>query len=345
MGNILKQDFKAAVLFEQNAPLRIVSVKRVEPSRGQVGIRMISASLCGAQWNEMTGVKGPDKFLPHMMGHEGVGEVISIGQGVTKVHPGDTVILHWRKGSGCDCFGPKFASSFGEIGSGSVTAFLEYTVVAENRVTPIQYNPDLKYIYPLVGCALSTSWGLLTKEAMAKKEDSFFICGAGGLGMAVAFWAKLFQLKKLVVFDRFELKKSQVEKLGGNFYSTEKGDFINNINEVFDIVIDTTGNVENISSCFDRVKAGGKLILVGQPKVGSVLKINNPLRIFDGIKIFSSAGGLFSPDEDVKIIVDILEKNIALASSLVSHVIKLDDINEGFRLMQSGQAVRVVIDF
>jgi len=344
MINTLKREFKAVVLFEQNTPLRIVSMMKVGPSHGQVGIRMISASLCGAQWNEITGVKGPDRFLPHMMGHEGVGEVVSIGSGVTKVRNGDIVILHWRKGSGCDCFGPKFTSQFGEIGSGPVTTFSEYTVVAENRVTPIKYNPEMKYLYPLVGCALSTSWGLLTKEVMAKREHTLFICGAGGLGMSIAFWAKLFQQKQLVVFDRVELKRPQVEKLGGNFYSIENGESIDSINENFDIVIDTTGNVQNISSCFNRVKSGGKMVLVGQPKVDSVLKLNNPLRIFNGIKIFSSDGGLFSPDEDIKVILNALESNEELRDLLVSHIIRIENVNEGFRLMQAGEATRVVID-
>jgi S-(hydroxymethyl)glutathione dehydrogenase/alcohol dehydrogenase len=338
-------EFKGAVLFEQNTPLRIVSMTKVAPSQGQVGVSMISAALCGAQWNEITGVKGADRFLPHLMGHEGVGEVVSIGPGVTKVGVGDTVILHWRKGSGCDCFGPKFPSQFGEIGSGAVTTFSEYTVVAENRVTAIQYNPDLRHIYPLVGCALSTSWGLLVKEAKAKKEQTLLICGAGGVGMSVAFWAKVFQQQKFIVFDSHELKRSQVEKLGGEFYSIENGDSIDSIKESFDIVIDTTGNVDNISFCFDRVKSGGKLILVGQPKVGSVLKLNNPLRIFNGIKIFSSDGGLFNPDEDIKAILNALESNRDLLKSLVSHIIKIEDVNEGFRLMQTGKAIRVVIDF
>ncbi len=345
MENTLKPNFKAAVLFEQNAPLQIVSMATLDPIEGQVGIRMITASLCGAQWNEITGVKGPDKFLPHMMGHEGLGEVVSIGSGVTKVRNGDIVILHWRKGRGCDCFGPKFTSPLGAIGSGSVTTFSEYAVVAENRVTPIRYNSDLKYIYPLVGCALSTSWGLLTKEVKAKAEHTLLICGAGGLGLAIAFWVKLFQFKRPAIFDRAESKRSLIQSLGGDFYSVDSGDSIDDIKKTFDIVIETTGNVENISKCFDRVKPGGNLVLVGQPAVGSVLTLKNPLRIFDGITIFSSAGGLFNPDEDIGIILNHLENNMKLLKLLISHVIHLEDVNDGFGLMQAGAAARVVIDF
>ena len=340
-----KKNFRAAVLFEQNTPLRIVSLTDVEPQKGQVGIQMISAALCGAQWNEIIGIKGQDKFLPHMMGHEGVGKVVRIGPDVSKVHIGDIVVLHWRKGSGCECFGPKFPSEFGEIGSGSVTTFAEYTVVAENRITPIRYNPNFKHIYPLIGCALSTSWGILTKEAQAKKENTLLICGGGGVGMAIVFWAKLLKLKKCVVLDRNEVKRSYIEKLGGSFYSIENGDSLDSLNEKFDIVIDTTGNVENISLCFDRVNSRGKLVLVGQPRIGSVLTLKNPLRLFDGIRILCSDGGLFAPDEDIKTILNMLENNKELLPLLISHIIRLEDVNKGFDLMQAGEAARVVIDF
>jgi len=345
MENTSIHNFKAAVLVGQNQPLQVLDLQMVGPTQGQVAVRMICASLCGAQWNEITGVKGPDRFLPHMMGHEGVGTVTAVGEGVTKVKCGDAVILHWRKGSGADCFGPKFGSSLGPVGSGAVTTFAEHTIVAENRVTPIEYNPDLRHVYPLVGCALSTSWGLLVKEALATSSNSLLICGAGGLGMAVAFWASVLEMKTVVLFDRFEQKRHQAEKFGASFFSQEKGDSLERIDQNFDIVIDTTGNVENISKCFDRVNAKGRLVLVGQPRVGSVLTLNNPLRIFDGIRIFSSEGGQFSPDQDVPTILKLLESKRELIPLLISHVIGLGEVNEGFQLMQSGQASRVVIDF
>jgi S-(hydroxymethyl)glutathione dehydrogenase / alcohol dehydrogenase len=337
--------FKAAVLFEQNKPLEVISMEKRDPGEGQVAVKMIAASLCGAQWNEIAGVKGPDKYLPHMMGHEGVGRVSSIGSGVRKVNVGDAVILHWRKGSGCDCLGPRFKSALGEIGSGAVTTFSEYTVVAENRVTKIDYDPELKFLYPLVGCALSTSWGLLRKEAKLKSGASLLICGAGGVGLALAFWARLFGVARLAVYDQSDVKKTHVAEFGGEYYTPSSIGSISGIAGDFDVVVDTTGNVENISACFDRVKAAGKLILVGQPRVGETLKLFNPLKLFGGITIFSSDGGQFQPDEDLAAIVGELRRNKERLRALVSHVIRLDQVNEGFRCMRAGSAARVVIDF
>ena len=89
----------------------------------------------------------------------------------------------------------------------------------------------------------------------------------------------------------------------------------------------------------------GKLVLVGQPRIGSVLTLKNPLRLFDGIRILCSDGGLFAPDEDIKTILTMLENNKELLPLLISHVIRLEDVNKGFDLMQAGKAARVVIDF
>lgn len=344
MKKTLMTEFRGAVLFEQNTPLRIVAMEKQDPSEGQVAIRMISAALCGAQWNEITGVKGPDTHLPHLIGHEGLGEVVATGKDVTKVRAGDVVILHWRKGGGCDCVGASFVSRVGRIGSGPVTTFSDYTLVSENRVTPIHYHAHLKHVYPLVGCALSTSWGLLSKETKATAKDTLLICGAGGLGLAIAFWARIFSLKRVAVFDRSESKRPMVEALGGDFHEMQDEGCIGSLNEGFDIVVDTTGNVRNIAKCFDRVSANGKLVLVGQPQAGSILQLNNPIRIFDGISIFASAGGLFSPDEDIPRILPHLESNAKMAKNLVSHVISLDEVNEGFDLMRFGSAARVAID-
>ena len=91
----------AAVLFESNQPLKVVEINlpdNLEP--GQVLVQLITSGICGAQINEIDAVKGEDKFLPHLLGHEGYAKVIEIGPGVNKVKPGDDVIMHWRPSAG-----------------------------------------------------------------------------------------------------------------------------------------------------------------------------------------------------------------------------------------------------
>jgi len=90
--------FKAAILEELKSPLVVAEIDLPEKlSFGQVLVKVHYSGICGAQINEIEGVKGPDKFLPHLLGHEGSGSVIEIGEGVKNVKPGDKVVMHWRQ--------------------------------------------------------------------------------------------------------------------------------------------------------------------------------------------------------------------------------------------------------
>src|SRR3954453_6163120 len=91
---------KAAVLVELNQPLVLVELHVPPLDVGQVLVDVRRSGICGAQLGEIAGVKGPDKYLPHLLGHEGGGEVVEIGLGVTGVKADDHVVLHWRKGTG-----------------------------------------------------------------------------------------------------------------------------------------------------------------------------------------------------------------------------------------------------
>ena len=92
---------KAAVLFSSNSPLEVINIDIPNSLNfGQVLINVKYSGICGAQINEIDAVKGPDKFLPHLLGHEGSGIVEKIGEGVTTVKVGDHVVLHWRPSSG-----------------------------------------------------------------------------------------------------------------------------------------------------------------------------------------------------------------------------------------------------
>ncbi len=89
----------AAILAEQCKPLIIDEVALPDKlSYGQVLVRLSYTSICGSQLGEIDGVKGDDPYLPHLLGHEGSGEVLEIGGGVKTVKPGDHVVLHWMPG-------------------------------------------------------------------------------------------------------------------------------------------------------------------------------------------------------------------------------------------------------
>ena len=337
--------YKSAVLFNQNqdSELRLCEILDRKPLQNEVKVKMVTTGLCGKQVNEITGKLGEDKYLPHFIGHEGFGQVIATGSGVQKFQLGDYVILHWRPAIGTTIEGMKCKSIDGiEIGGGPVTTFSEITFVAENRCTKITPEPRLFNIYPLLGCALPTAYGAIVKEVFVKKEDNVLIIGAGGLGMALLFWCNVLRIDSVCVADIHQGKKVQVEALGGKFLHVDE---LNKLDKKFSVIFETSGVTQNVVNAFELADKGARLSLIGQTRKGESVTFENFLKFYDDMSIISSQGGLFEPTEDMQALCDYLSENQSLASKLVSKIIPLSRINEGFQLMKDPTARRIIIDF
>jgi S-(hydroxymethyl)glutathione dehydrogenase/alcohol dehydrogenase len=342
--------FKAAVLFNLKKPLKIIDINYPNKlKKGQIFIRLKSSSICGAQANEINGIKGPDNYLPHMMGHEGYGEVINFGNNVKKVKKGDNVILHWRKGYGIEAeAGLYYSKKFGKINSGKVTTFSEYTIVSENRVTKIKIANKLKKIAPCFGCSLSTSYGLVFREAKMKINDKVLIIGSGGLGLSIAAMARSRGIKNMMFVDKnFNNYKTKfIKSLRLNNTKNYLCKIIDNCKgKKFDHIIDTTGDIKLLEKAFTIMSGNSKLILVGQPKKNKVLKLKNALSIFEGKTIFASDGGLINPSKDLQKIADYVNKNFQYFKNFISHDIFLNKVNKGFNRLKHGKALRISIKF
>ena len=193
---------RAAILVESNAPLVIDEIEIPALQCGQVLVRVYRSGICGAQLNEIAALKGPDRFLPHLLGHEGGAEVVDIGPGVTHVKPGDRAVLHWRKGAGIHSATPKYRWGDKIVNSGWVTTFNEYAVVSENRVTAVPKDVDLE-VAALMGCAITTGLGLITNDAKLKIGESVLIYGAGGVGMTTIVGAALMSAWPIIAVDLY----------------------------------------------------------------------------------------------------------------------------------------------
>ena len=181
--------FNAAILVELKQPLVIEEIESPPLRFGQVLVRILCSGICGAQINEIEGAKGPDKFLPHLLGHEATATVKEVGEGVTSVKPGDRVVCHWRKGAGLQAPTPAYKSkSFPKINSGWVTTFSEYSIVSENRVTkvPSDFNPETG---ALLGCAVTTALGVINNNAKLAIGESIAVFGTGGVGLNIIQFA------------------------------------------------------------------------------------------------------------------------------------------------------------
>ena len=146
---------QAAILTEQRQPLVVDTIELPKSLEvGQVLVEVHCSGICGSQLGEIDGVKGDDRFLPHLMGHEGFGKVLEVGAGVRYVKRGDSVVLHWRPGAGIQSETPKYTWRGKPLNAGWVTTFNRHAVVSENRTkVPADTNPDVA----LFGCAVTTA--------------------------------------------------------------------------------------------------------------------------------------------------------------------------------------------
>ena len=156
---MLIKSTKAAILVESNKPLVVANIELPNDLlHGQVLVKVVYSGICGAQINEIEAAKGPDKFLPHLLGHEGSGMVLDVGPGVTSVKQGDHVVMHWRPSQGIQSETPKYSWKDNLVNAGWVTTFNEFAVLSENRLTVIPKEFDLK-LAPLLGCAVK-NWSI-----------------------------------------------------------------------------------------------------------------------------------------------------------------------------------------
>jgi S-(hydroxymethyl)glutathione dehydrogenase/alcohol dehydrogenase len=321
---------KAAVLTKTQSPLEILEVDLPkELERGQVLVRVLVAGICGSQLQEIDGAKGNPKHIPHLLGHEGCGIVEAVGPNVQLVKPGNKVVMHWRKGEGIDAH-PAF---YGKIKSGPITTFSQYSIVSENRVTPVSsWLPD--ELAALLGCALSTALSTIERVAKVRFGERVLVVGCGGVGLSMIMAAQLMQAE-VVGTDIEQYKKRYVENLGARFtHHTPTEDF--------DVIIDTTTK----PSMFHHLAPTGRYILIGQPHYKSFLPVDiDGLFRGQGQTIQATSGGDFSPSWDIPRYANMFfAGHLDGYDKLISHSVDLDHINEGIGFIRDGTAARVMVD-
>lgn len=338
---------KAAVLTKSKQDLEIIDIYFPKQLYfGQVLVKVISTGICGAQINEIDAVKGPDLFLPHLLGHEGFGVVVSTGEGVSKVKVGDEVILHWRKGMGIQSSTPEFRDSIGnKVSAGWVTTFSEFTIVSENRITRINSDGFDKKILPLLGCALSTAVGVLTKETKYFPGKNILITGAGGVGLLLVYLAKQLHFSNIVVIDQFDERLKCAEDIGATKIINSKFVDLNLVTLTIDsphVAVETTGNPNLIEFSYRNVSSTGTVILVGVPDSNSTISINTlPLHFRKELK--GTEGGSIDPTNDIPLLMNAIKSKNFDFSRFPLNTYSLSDINSAIHALRNGIIGRNVI--
>ena len=331
---------KAAILEQIDAPLSVREVELTELKFGQVLVKVLVSGLCGAQLHEIKGHKGNAKFLPHLMGHEGCGIVEEIGLGVTTVEPGDKVVMHWRPGSGIESPFPNYVLDGKTISSGKVTTLNEYSIVSENRITKIPYDTP-SVLAAMLGCSLTTALGIIDNECDLKFGESVGILGCGGVGLNLIQAAKMKNASPIYAVDINQEMCDLSTEMGADVFANS----IRHLPTTMDVIIDTSGVPEVISDAYDRLSPSGRLILVGQPTPGKSVELPNAVSMFDGSgkSIRATQGGRTDPEKDIPRYIKLALSGSLDYESLHTDTFFLDEVNEAFDLLRSGNAGRIMI--
>jgi S-(hydroxymethyl)glutathione dehydrogenase/alcohol dehydrogenase len=338
---------KAAILVRSREPLVVDEIEfPAELGVGQVLVKVLHTTICGAQINEIEAVKGPDKFLPHLLGHEASGEVIDTGIGVTTVKPGDTVVMHWRPGLGIQGPLASYRWQGKKLNAGWVTTFSEHTIVSENRLTPVPSDTDMRTA-PLFGCAVTTAAGVVNNDAKVKIGESVVVFGAGGVGLPIIQFAKLAGANPVIAVDVLEGKLAMARKdCGATHWINAKGaDVPMTVREIVgakgpDKVIETTGLKQVIEQAYDLTHPDGTCVLVGVP-LEKVSIYTLPIH-FNKV-LTGSHGGSSAPHVDIPRILRFMKDRKISLEKMITHEFKLDGINEALDVVRGGTAGRVLV--
>jgi S-(hydroxymethyl)glutathione dehydrogenase/alcohol dehydrogenase len=339
---------KAAILVESGKPLVVAEIDLPAGLEyGQVLVRVRASGICGSQIGEIDAVKGPDKFLPHLLGHEGGGVVEQVGPGVRFVKPGDRVVLHWRKGRGIDAPTPRYRWGDRAVNAGWVTTFNEQAVVSENRVTPIPDDIDFA-IAALLGCAVTTGLGVVVNDAKLRIGESIAIFGAGGVGLSVVQGAALVSAWPIIAIDRDPAKLAMAQAFGAtHVIDTAQGDPAEQVRAIagaagVDVAVDTTGAVAMIETAWGVTAAQGRTVLVGVPRAGERVRLNTLPLHFEK-RLVGSHGGQAQPAEDIPRYVNLVRQGRLRLREMITHEFTLERINEAVALMRAGGGGRCLI--
>jgi len=332
---------QAAILVAQREPLVVDTIELpAQLDVGQVLVEIQVSGICGSQLGEIEGVKGPDRFLPHLMGHEGFATVLEVGPGVKHVQAGDSVVLHWRPGAGIQADPPQYRWRGQPLNAGWVTTFNRHAVVSENRCTKVPTTTDPEAA-ALFGCALTTGFGVIENNAQLKMGESVVVFGAGGVGLNMIQAAALVSASVIVAVDLFDSRLELAQHLGATHcINSSRDDAETLIHEMLagqplDVFIDNTGSPAVIEQGYRLTHAQGRVILVGVPRQGNTVNLHT-LPLHFGKVLTGSQGGESQPQRDIPRYLRLLERGRLHLDRYVTARYPLEQINDAIAAMRDG---------
>ncbi|MET9428203.1 MULTISPECIES: Zn-dependent alcohol dehydrogenase [unclassified Streptomyces] len=357
---------RAAVLPAIGAPLEITGIELPEPGPGQVRVRLAAAGVCHSDLSLSNGTMRVP--VPAVLGHEGAGTVLAVGEGVTHVAPGDGVVLNWAPSCG-SCH----PCSLGEVwlcadalsGAGSVyavtedgtelhpglnvAAFAEETVVAANCVLPVPDGVPLVDA-ALLGCAVLTGWGAVHHSARVRAGESVVVFGVGGVGLATLQAARIAGAGPLIAVDVSPEKEELARRAGATEYVVASETTAKEIRKLTgghgaDVAIECVGRAATIRTAWDSTRRGGRTTVVGIGGKDQQVTFN-ALEIFHwGRTLSGCVYGNSNPAEDLPLLAGHIRAGRLDLGALVTERIALDGIPAAFENMIAGKGGRALVVF
>lgn len=363
---------RAAVAWKAGQPLTIEQVDLEGPKSGEVLVEIKASGICHTDCYTLSG-NDPEGLFPAILGHEGAGIVVDIGSNVKSLHKGDHVIPLYtpecreckfclsRETNLCQAIRstqgrgvmPDNTSRFSLRGKQlfhymGTSTFSNYTVVPEIALAKIRKDaPFDKVCY--IGCGVTTGIGAVIYTAKVRAGSNVAVFGLGGIGLNVIQGARLVGADKIIGIDINPQREVMARRFGMTHF-INPGD----VPDIVDAVVQVTdGGADYSFECIGNTavmrqalecthKGWGRSIIIGVAEAGAEIS-TRPFQLVTGRKWEGSAFGGARGRTDVPKIVDWYMEGKIEIDSLITHTLLLDNINEGIRLMKTGESIRSVV--
>ncbi|WP_254568733.1 S-(hydroxymethyl)glutathione dehydrogenase/class III alcohol dehydrogenase [Oscillatoria sp. HE19RPO] len=367
-------DIQAAVAWQAGEPLSLETVQLEGPQTGEVMVEIKATGVCHTDAYTLSGAD-PEGLFPAILGHEGAGVVVEVGEEVKSLKVGDRVIplytpecrqckyclsnktnlcqaIRTTQGKGVMPDGTSRFSLNGEkihhyMGT---STFANFTVLPEIAVAKIRDDAPFEKVC-LIGCGVTTGIGAVINTAKVEPGSNVAVFGLGGIGLNVIQGARLVGANQIIGIDLNPDKRDLAEKFGMTHFINPK-----DVDDVVAAIIDLTdGGADYSFECIGNVnvmrqalecchKGWGESVIIGVAGAGQEIR-TRPFQLVTGRVWRGTAFGGAKGRRDVPKIVDWYMDGKIDIDSLVSHIIPVNRINEAFDLMHTGEAIRTVITF
>ncbi len=369
-------DVRAVVAYKAGAPLTIETVQLDGPRAGEVLVEIKATGICHTDEFTRSGAD-PEGLFPTILGHEGAGVVVDVGLGVKSLKKGDHVIpLYVPECRECEycvshktnlCQAIRVTQGQGLMPDGSsrfsiggkklhhymgTSTFANFTVVPEIALAKIREDaPYDKVCY--IGCGVTTGIGAVINTAKVEPGANVVVFGLGGIGLNVVQGARLAGANMIVGVDLNPAKRELAEKFGMTHFVNPSevpeaemvAHLVNLTKGGADYSFECIGNVKLMRQALECAHKGwGVSVIIGVAGAGQEIA-TRPFQLVTGRTWKGTAFGGARGRTDVPRIVDWYMDGKINIDDLITHKLKLQDINKGFDLMHSGESIRAVVEY